>query len=296
MISVICVVKNERGIEETLTSLAVQTIAKPYEVIVVDASDTVPLTDIAKRFPHVRWLPYKHPHGKGFTIPEQRNVGLHAAKGDIIAFVDAGCNVAPDWLQKLTGPIAGGRESFCAGSIVANDSRLFNSYQRRHSYAQEAPGGNVAMHKKVFETVGDYDESLTYGEDVDLSWRAVDAGFAICVVPDAVAMYDFGTLQRRLKRTIRYGAARVPLYAKHRSRLKKIMQHEPATVIYPVYLLGLPLAFLWPFYPLLLGLLFIKNIKHQPLRTLGNNLLFGVGVIRGVLRLATQRQGNRKAN
>lgn len=121
MISVICIVKNERGIEETLASLAAQTSARPFEIIVVDASDTVPLADIAQRFPQVRWLSYKHPHNKSFTIPEQRNVGVHAAKGTIIAFIDAGCQVAPDWLQKLTSPIAAGRELFCAGSIVAND-------------------------------------------------------------------------------------------------------------------------------------------------------------------------------
>lgn len=297
MISVICIVKNERGVAETLTSLSTQTYAGEFEIIVVDASDRVPLHDIAARFAHVRWLPYRHPQGKAFTIPEQRNAGLAAAQGEVIVFIDAGCNTAPDWLQNLTAPILSGEYSFCAGSIVANDPKLFNSYKRDpNQQVQEAPGGNVALHRRVFNAIGAYDEHLTYGEDIDLSWRAIDAGFAICAVPTAVAAYDFGSTTRRLKRTIRYGAARVPLYAKHTGRLKHIARHEPATVIYPIFLLGLPIIFVWPYYPLVLGLLFIKNIGRQPFRTLGNNLLFGVGVITGILRLARQRQGNSKAN
>ena len=46
-------------------------------------------------------------------------------------------------------------------------------------YLPEAPTINLAVHRSVFDRIGDFDERFAYGSDVDFTWRAVDAGFRI---------------------------------------------------------------------------------------------------------------------
>ena len=47
-----------------------------------------------------------------------------------------------------------------------------------------------------------------------------------------------------------YGKARVRLYRKHRSRRSQMFRNDPIMIVYPLFLLGLPLTLVFPFYPL----------------------------------------------
>jgi glycosyltransferase involved in cell wall biosynthesis len=91
MISIIIIVKDDRGIEDTLNSL--KKIKKPEktEVIVVDASKKETLLDIRKKFPNVKWIYFQSKMDNKITISEQRNIGIKKARGDIITFIDANC-------------------------------------------------------------------------------------------------------------------------------------------------------------------------------------------------------------
>lgn len=71
----------------------------PSQVIVVDASvDTRTRELIAERFPHVRYL--RNDLGRG-TMSESRQIGLAAATGDIVAFIDDDAYVDREWLDRL---------------------------------------------------------------------------------------------------------------------------------------------------------------------------------------------------
>src|SRR5215470_12629024 len=100
MISIIIIVKNDRRIDHVLGIL--KTIRKPdkTEVIVVDASRGR-LDDIRKKFRYVRWIDFENTTKKKTTIPEQRNVGVREAKGDIVVFIDSDCKPDKDWLCEL---------------------------------------------------------------------------------------------------------------------------------------------------------------------------------------------------
>ena len=51
-------------------------------------------------------------------------------------------------------------------------------------------------------------------------------------------------------------------------------------LLYPLYIIFLPLTFLWPYYPLLILAPIIKNIKRQPLKVVFINLIFGFGILK----------------
>jgi glycosyltransferase involved in cell wall biosynthesis len=128
-----------------------------------------------------------------------RNTGLARARGDVIAFTDADCVVDPDWLAKLVAPledpdigIAGGR--ILAGP-TANDVERFGEEIHDHRRAIEdirppyAITMNWASRRWVLGELDGFDESFRRGQDVDLSYRVVQAGYALAFVGEAVVYH-----------------------------------------------------------------------------------------------------------
>jgi hypothetical protein len=76
-----------------------------------------------------------------------------------------------------------------------------------------------------------------------------------------------------------YGKARVRLYRKHRSRRRQMFRNDPIMIVYPLFLLGLPLTLVFPFYPLLLLIPAWRNRSQGVVRVLVDHLWFGAGVL-----------------
>lgn len=77
---------------------------RPDEVIVVDASADTRTRDVVRDdFPDAAYL--RNDLGRGRT-PESRQIGLAAARGDIVVFIDDDANAFPDWLDELLAPYA----------------------------------------------------------------------------------------------------------------------------------------------------------------------------------------------
>jgi cellulose synthase/poly-beta-1,6-N-acetylglucosamine synthase-like glycosyltransferase len=284
MISVVIVSKDEPALAATLTSVASQASAlpEPCEVLVVDAS-AGRLDGIRRRHAvQARWLPFDPPSGRRRSIPQQRNAGVRAASGEIIVFTDAGCTPAAGWLERLTGPLQRG-ESVTAG-VTFSSADAVGLYDptataQAQPYLTECPTINMAFRREAFEAVGGFDESFDYGSDIDFSWRLVDAGYRIRRVPDAAVRHDWGGWRRQLRRSYRYGKARARLYRKHRSRLRRVLRTDPMVVVYPAFLLGLPLTLIFPLYPALLVIPAWRNRSHGCVRVLVDHLTFGLGVL-----------------
>jgi glycosyltransferase involved in cell wall biosynthesis len=284
MISVVIISKDEQSLDETLTDVTSQlALSTEYgEIVVVDASN-----GRLDRIRHdhgdtVRWVDFQPPVGVRVSIPHQRNAGVREAKGDIIVFTDAGCRPLPGWLDRLVAPLLAGESATAGVSQGLSGQVLYElppDQVHEATYLREAPTLNFAFQRAAFDAVGGFDESFTYGSDVDFTWRLNDMGYRIRRVPDAVIQHDYGTPRRQRQRSFVYGKARARLYRKHRSRRRYVLRDDPIAVVYPLFLLGLPLALIFPPYPLLLLVPAWRNRSHGIVRVLTDHLWFGAGVL-----------------
>jgi GT2 family glycosyltransferase len=160
-----------------------------------------------------------------------------------------------------------------------------NEYIRRlegvegADYLVECPTLNFAFRRTAFDALGGFDETFDYGSDVDFTWRLYDAGCRVRHIPDAVIRHDYGTPRRQRRRSFMYGKARARLYRKHRARRKNMLREDPVAVIYPLFLLGLPLTLVFPLYPLLLIIPAWRNRATGGFQALVDHLWYGAGVL-----------------
>nr|WP_284288678.1 glycosyltransferase family 2 protein [Angustibacter aerolatus] len=226
-------------------------------------------------------MPFTAPAGsrKQITIPEQRNAGVRAATGDVVVFVDSGCRPQPGWLDTITAPLLDGSEQVTVGSYRSTESGPYDLLDFSDGYVHEAPTINMAFTKAAYERVGGFDEAFSYGSDVDFCWRVNDAGMRIRRIEAAAITVDWGRGRRQHKRSWYYGAARARLYRKHPSRLRQLPQRDPIMLVYPVFLLGLPITLVFPFYPLLLLVPLWRSRRVHPVQTVSDHLCYGAGAL-----------------
>lgn len=294
--SVIIVVKNDRGIAATLDALATQQVRIPHEVIVIDASEPSVLADIRVNHPNVIWDQY--PVSRLRTTPQQRNRGVALAKGDVIVFIDANCVPAQGWLQALIASLEQGESIVCGPVHDLNANNLVH-------YAPELDEGryidvcttiNVGMRRRVFDCVGNFDATFSFGQDIDFFWRATDAGFRIYYEPQANIAHDWGQRSEQLRRAYDYGKARAHLFKKHWRTRRRQLVSEPHVWMYPLFILGLPVTYFVPIYPLLLLVPLFKNRDHNPFGLTLHHLVFGWGVIIGTITIWPQGEAQGKTS
>jgi glycosyltransferase involved in cell wall biosynthesis len=284
VISVVIISKDELSVSGTLTDVAGQLASSTEdgEIVVVDASNGR-LDHIRRSHEDtVRWVDFQPPDGVRVSIPHQRNTGIREAKGDIIVFTDAGCRPGPGWLQRLVAPLQGGENVAAGVSAEMSGQILYELPPEQggeNTYLREAPTLNLAFRREVFDAVGGFDESFAYGSDVDFTWRVNDMGYRIRCVPDAIIQHDYGTPQRQRRRSYAYGKARARLYLKHKARRKHVLRDDPIAVVYPLFLLGLPVTLIFPPYLLLLLIPAWRNRSLGMARVIVDHLWFGAGVL-----------------
>jgi len=300
-VSVVIVSKDEPSLADTLDQLPAQVatvvpgLVRSVEVIVVDASRNR-LRRIREAYRWVDWVDFVPPEGVRVSIAHQRNVGLAAASGGIVVFTDCGCIPEPRWLEHLIEPIVAGGEQITCGQTGATGAVDPHSHGRAAkaevSYLAECPTINLALRSEVAAMLGGFDEAFEYGSDIDFSWRAVHRGLRIRYVPDAVVAHDWGSRWRHMRRSFESGKGRARLYHKHvfssnsqSIQKRHLGEHDAVSLLYPVYLVGLPIALRHPSYLLLLAIPLWRARGHDPLWTLVDHLTQGAGVLAGAYLL-----------
>jgi glycosyltransferase involved in cell wall biosynthesis len=147
------------------------------EVIVVDDGSTDSTADIAASRP-VRLLRQTN---RGPAAA--RNAGLAVASGEFVTILDAD-DLWPS--DRLSLQVAHLREHPHIGIVTGltkffvtpGDTRPPHHPQVAHNQALPGVAGTMLARREVFETIGDFDESLLLGEDIDWLARAKDAGIA----------------------------------------------------------------------------------------------------------------------
>jgi len=103
LVSIIIAVYNDwMQLDGCLQSLAQQTHAPSFEVIVVDDGGSAPPESIDRWANHYSFTLIRHPHA---GISATRNRGIKSARGTVLLFVDADCRLRPDCLAALASAV-----------------------------------------------------------------------------------------------------------------------------------------------------------------------------------------------
>lgn len=164
-----------------------------YEVLVADDAFCTATEEIvgqmaARSAVRMRYLAVRGTHGPAAA----RNVGWHAAEGDIIAFTDDDC--VPD-----TGWLAGGTAAFFDGVVgvwgrvvVPQESRV-TDYHRDAAKLERAEfvTANCFYRREALAAVGGFDERFTtaWREDSDLFFSLLERGGRLVHAPKAIVVH-----------------------------------------------------------------------------------------------------------
>ena len=145
--------------------------------------------------------------GLGAFPGEARNIGIAAAQEALfIVQIDAGCYIAPDWLENMLGPLVSDVCDYVVGAIhpyrsatelwgVALDREaLFAALtQQRLRKQGDMPGGAaIAYRRKLWEAAGGFPDNLRCGEDKLFAERVAALGPRVLFVDTAVAYWELG--------------------------------------------------------------------------------------------------------
>jgi len=177
-------------IDGTLTGLAEQGApGEGVEVVVVGRD----LPGLVPRDGGVRL----HETERPLPPAAARNLGVAAARGEHLLFIDADCRPLYGWLATIRraldrAPIVGGAVTFPLDSdcwSLADNIASFHELMpdRRGEAATDRPLGslNLAVRREAWEAVGPFDEELVTSEDLDWVLRARHTGLATAFEPQA---------------------------------------------------------------------------------------------------------------
>jgi GT2 family glycosyltransferase len=219
---VVCTYNGGATLEQCLWSL--RALDYPdYEIIVVDDGSTDNTAEILERFPSVRAIRQPN-HG----LSHARNVGLHAASGEIVAYTDSDCFADPDWLSHLAyqfersdaaavgGPNLTPEDGWLAACVAAAPGQPTHVLES-DQVAEHIPGCNMAFRREALAQINGFDPQYrTAGDDVDVCWRLQQAGWWISFAPGAFVWHHRRQSPRAYLRQQRgYGEAEALLQFKH---------------------------------------------------------------------------------
>jgi glycosyltransferase involved in cell wall biosynthesis len=203
-----------------LGAMQAQTIE--HELVVVDAGSTDDTAAVAEAAgAHVVTAPQRN-------RSLARNLGVAAARGEVLAFTDADCVPAPGWAEALarcldSSPLASGRVRIETTPRPNGSERfdlLWRYPQEQYAAAGLGTGPNLGIRREAFDAVGGCDPRHHYGEDTDLCLRAGDAGFGLVWCPAAEVSHPAVTELRAVaRRGFEQGASARRLARAHQGRV-----------------------------------------------------------------------------
>ena len=223
-------------VDELLESLSNQTL-KEFEVIIVEDGSVKTCKDVCDKYADILVLHYyfKENSGPG----QSRNYGAERANGDYLLILDSDVVLPEGYLQAVEDALRQNPVEAFGGPDAAHPS--FTPVQKAISYSMTSfftTGGirggkakldkfyprsfNMGIRRDVYLQLGGFSK-MRFGEDIDFSYRIVEAGYRPQLFPDAWVWHKRRTDFRKFFRQVyNSGIARINLEKRHPGTMKLV--------------------------------------------------------------------------
>ena len=221
-------------VDELLESLCHQEV-KDFEVVIVEDGSKKPCKDVCDKYAGILDLHYyfKENSGPG----QSRNYGAERAKGDWLIVLDSDVVLPAGYLLSVDEGLNSQIDAF-GGPDASHPS--FTPVQKAISYSMTSfftTGGirggkgkkldkffprsyNMGIRREVYLELGGFSK-MRFGEDIDFSYRIVEAGYKTALIPEAWVWHKRRTDFRKFFRQVyNSGIARINLEKRHPGTLK----------------------------------------------------------------------------
>lgn len=242
-------------VDELLESLARQTV-RDFEVVVVEDGSSIPCKDVVDNYSSRLDIQYlvKENGGPG----PARNYGVEHSKGEYVLILDSDCVLPQGYMQAIEKELEENPCDAFGGPDAANES--FTRVQKAISYSMTSfftTGGirggkkkgaldkfyprsfNMGVRRDVYMRLKGFSK-MRFGEDIDFSYRIVEAGYVSRLFPDAWVWHKRRTdMGKFFKQVFNSGIARINLTKRHPGTLKLV---HLLPMVFTVGVVGLLLA------------------------------------------------------
>ena len=222
-------------VDELLESLCSQTYTD-FEVVIVEDGSQKPCKDVCDKYADILDLHYYNKENSG--PGQSRNYGVERAQGEYVVILDSDVVLPTDYLKatdkSLTSEIVawGGPDAahpsftpvqkaisysmtsfFTTGGIRGGKKKLDKFYPRSF---------NMGIRRDVYLELGGFSK-MRFGEDIDFSYRIVEADYKTALIPEAWVWHKRRTDFRKFFRQVyNSGIARINLEKRHPGTMKLV--------------------------------------------------------------------------
>lgn len=201
-ISVLVCTRNRPEDLENCVSTILANRFRDFELIVVDQGDG---DDVGRYLASLTDDRIRHIPTRTRGLARARNIALHSARAELVAFTDDDCFIDPDWIGSIVEEFQANPEVaglfgrvlpygdhfseglFCHCLIDNPEPGCISSPAPPHKHLGH--GNNMSFRKDLFRKVGLYNPEMgagtrmKSGEDTDLTYRALRQGFCLKYSP-----------------------------------------------------------------------------------------------------------------
>ena len=270
-------------VDELLESLTKQTL-KDFEVIIVEDGSIKPCKDVCEKYANILDLHYyaKENSGPG----QSRNYGAERSNGEWLIILDSDVVLPEGYLEAVEKSLASSTPiEAWGGPDAAHPS--FTPVQKAISYSMTSfftTGGirggkakldkfyprsfNMGIRRDVYLKLEGFTK-MRFGEDIDFSYRIVEAGYMPRLFPEAWVWHKRRTDFRKFFRQVyNSGIARINLEKRHPGTMKLVHLLPTVFTLGVIGLLLITLIFTYACVPIILysAIIFIdSSIKNKSL-------------------------------
>jgi glycosyltransferase involved in cell wall biosynthesis len=218
-VSVVVITRNADFFLADLLDSLVNQSHKPFEIVVTDCDSEDRTKDVTKEY--MQRFDFIKLENKAGSRGVGRNHGVKMAKGEVVAFIDADCIANAFWIEQIVKSMEEGAD-VVAGREIRLGYSGFIGLKRVGMFHKGSditfPSCNLAYKKSVFEAIDGFNPWFKEAEEIDLNYRAVDAGYKLVENKKAIVYHRVReSIKGFLKQSFWYGFGRKELTVRHGS-------------------------------------------------------------------------------